>query len=80
MRKVKMGLITLAASAAVLVPASAATANPHDGLINACTGADSCSVQDITFGVQVCGVNAAVLAVQLNAGPVTCNQWVLSWH
>jgi hypothetical protein len=75
MRHLRHGIVTLIATAAVLVPAAAASANPQDGLVNVyatnlLNGNQITLLQNVSVPVAAnfCGIQASVLSAALLQG------------
>jgi hypothetical protein len=75
MRHLKHGIVTLIATAAVLVPAAAASANPLDGLVNVyatniANGNQITLLQNVSVPVAAnfCGIQASALSAALLQG------------
>jgi hypothetical protein len=73
MRKFKMGLITLAASAAVLVPSGAAVANPSLFEIYDVASGNTVKVGDIDVLTGDCLLNGTQILALLSGNEANCN-------
>jgi len=73
MRKFKMGLITLATSAAILVPAGAATANSSLFEIYDVASGNTIKVSDIDVLTGDCLLNGTQILALLSGNEANCN-------